>query len=90
MLPIHQRQHSQLHDWNYRIQLGLDDPIIFSSNSGQNGISLADVMNENLDHLIGKDDPMFATYMGPTISLRILVRSPLAYLEETFLSGPDF
>ena len=85
-LPIPQRQYGQLNDGSYRVQLGLDDPIMFSSHSGQDGISLADIMNENIHDLIGKDDPMFVNCMGPVISLRILVRSILVYLEEMFSS----
>lgn len=83
-LSIPQRQYGQLHNGSYRAQLGLDDPIIFPSHSGQDGILLANVMNENIHDLIGKDDPMFMNCMCPVISLRILVRLTSAYLEETF------
>jgi len=89
-LPIPQRQYGQLHDGSYRAQLGLDDPITFSSHSGQDGVLLADVMDEKTHDLTGRDDPMFVDHMSPAISLRILVRSISAYLEEISLSWLDF
>ena len=89
-LPIPQRQYGQLHDGSYRAQLGLDDPIMFPSHSGQDGILLADVMNEDIYDLVGKDDPMFVNCMSPVISLHILVRSTSAYLEKVILSWLNF
>lgn len=88
-LPIPQRQYGQLHDGSYRAQLGLGDPIIFSSHSGQDGVLLADIMDEKTHDLTGREDPMFVDCMSPAISLRILVRSISAYLEEISLSWLD-
>lgn len=89
-LPIPQRQYGQLHDGSYRAQLGLDDPITFSSHSRQDGVLLADVMDEKIHDLVGGEDPMFVNCMSPAISLRILVRLTLAYLEEVPLSWLNF
>lgn len=72
------------------MQLGLDDPIMFSSHSGQDGVLLANVMDEEVHDLIGGEDPMFVDCMSPAISLRILVRSTSVYLEEISLSWLDF
>ena len=62
---------------------------MFSSHSGQDGVLLADIMDEKTRDLTGREDPMFVDCMSPAISLRILVRSISAYLEEISLSWLD-
>ena len=58
---------------------------MFLIRSGRNGIAFTDVLNENFDHLVGRDDPMFANYTGPAVSLRLEVSPASAYQEETSL-----
>ena len=57
---------------------------MFPSCSGQKGILLDDAMNEVVHDLVGGDEPVFASYTRPAISLRILVRSNLVYLKGYF------
>lgn len=59
---------------------------MFPSGSGQKGILLADAVNEDVHDLVGGDEPVFAGYTCPAVSLRILVRSHLVYLKKVFLS----
>ena len=59
---------------------------MFPSCSGQKGILLADAVNEDVHDLVGGDEPVFASYTCPAVSLRILVRSNLVYLKNMFLS----
>jgi len=70
---IPQRPYVPHHRQNYFDQFIPENPITFPSRPGRDGIALTDVMNENFDYLIGRDDPMFANYAGPAISLRIEV-----------------
>ena len=74
MVP--QRSYVPHHRQNYFDQFNPDGPILFSGRSGREGIALPDVMSENFDHLAGRDDPMFANYAGPAISLRLEVSPP--------------
>lgn len=80
-VDVPQRPYVPHHRQNYFDQFIPEHPITFSSRSGREGIALNDVMNDNFD-LAGKDDPMFANYTGPAISLRLEVRSTRAYLRE--------
>jgi len=80
MVP--QRPYVPHHRQNYFDQFIPENPIVFPIRSGRDGIALTDVMNENFDHLIGRDDPMFANYTGPAISLRLEVSYVSVYLEE--------
>ena len=73
MVP--QRPYTPHHRQNYFDQFTPENPITFSNRSGQEGIALTDVMSENFDHLLGRDDPMFPNHVGPTISLRLEVSS---------------
>jgi len=73
-VPVPQRSYVPHHRQNYFDQFIADTPITFFSHSGREGIALTDVLNESFDHLVGRDDPMFASYMGPAISLRLEVR----------------
>ena len=70
---VPQRSYIPYHRQNYFDQFTPENPITFSNRSGQEGIALTDVMNEYFDHLLGRDDPMFPNYKGPTISLRLEV-----------------
>jgi hypothetical protein len=72
---VPQRPYIPHHRQNYFDQFIPETPITFPSRSGRDGIALEDVMNESFDHLLGRDDSMFANYTGPAISLRIEVRS---------------
>lgn len=74
-VEVPQRPYIPHHRQNYLDQFIPEHPITFSSRSGREGIALNDVMNDNFDHLAGRDDPMFANYAGPAISLRLEVRS---------------
>ena len=76
---IPQRSYVPHHRQNYFDQFLPEHPITFLSRAGGVGIALTDVLNENFDHLIGRDDPMFANYTGPAISLRLEVSSASAY-----------
>ena len=76
---VPQRPYVPHHRQNYFDQFIAENPITFSSRSGRDGIALADVMNDNFDHLIGRDDPMFPNYQGPAISLRLEVSSTWVY-----------
>ena len=71
MLP--QRPYVPHHRQNYFDQFNPEGPITFPKTTGGDGITLMDAMNENFDSLIGRDDPMFASYVGPAISLRLEV-----------------
>ena len=71
MLP--QRSYVPHHRQNYFDQFNPEDPITFHKTTGGDGIALMDAMNENFDRLTGRDDPMFASYVGPAISLRLEV-----------------
>ena len=72
---VPQRPYIPHHRQNYFDQFIAESPITFSIRSGRDGIALTDVMNETFDYLIGRDDPMFANYQGPAISLRLEVSS---------------
>ncbi|KAF9644729.1 hypothetical protein BDM02DRAFT_874158 [Thelephora ganbajun] len=48
-----------------------ENPITFPSRSGGDGIVLTDAINENFDHLIGRDDHVFVEYTGSAITLRL-------------------
>ena len=73
---VPQRPYTPHHRQNYFDQFIPENPITFPSrSSGREGIALADVTSENFDHLVGRDDPMFANYTGPAISLRLEVSS---------------
>jgi hypothetical protein len=80
MVP--QRQYVPHHRQNYFDHFAPESDITFPSRTGPDGIPLADVLNDNFDNLVGRDDPMFAGYVGPAISLRLEVSSTPAYLEE--------
>ena len=71
--PVPQRPYVPHHRQNYFDQFIAENPITFPSRTGRDGIALTDVMNENFDYLMGRDDPMFANYPGPAISLRLEV-----------------
>ncbi|KAF9642098.1 hypothetical protein BDM02DRAFT_3193922 [Thelephora ganbajun] len=51
-----------------QVMVPQQNPIMSLRRSGEDRIALTDVMNEGLDHLIGRDDPMFLNYTGPAIS----------------------
>jgi hypothetical protein len=71
MLP--QRPYIPHHRQNYFDQFTPEGDITFLKTTGGDGIALVDAMNESFDSLIGRDDPMFAGYAGPAISLRLEV-----------------
>lgn len=71
---VPQRPYVPHHRQSYFDQFIPENPITFPRRSGRVGITLADVMSENFDDLVGRDDPMFANYTGPAISLRLEVR----------------
>lgn len=73
-VTVPQRPYVPHHRQNYFDQFNPEHPITFPSRSGRDGIALSDVLGENFDHLVGRDDPMFANYTGPAISLRLEVR----------------
>lgn len=87
---VPQRPYVPHHRHNYFNQFIPENPIVFPSCSGWDGIMLADAMNKNFDHLIGRHDPMFANYTGPAISLRLGVNSAPVYLGETRLISTRF
>lgn len=72
-VPVPQRSYVPHHRQNYFDQFSPDAPITFPSRYGGDGIALTDVLSENFDSLFGRDDPMFANYPGPAISLRLEV-----------------
>jgi hypothetical protein len=74
-VDVPQRPYVPHHRQNYFDQFIPENPITFPTRSGRQGITLADVMGENFDNLWGRDDPMFASYTGPAISLRLEVSS---------------
>jgi hypothetical protein len=82
---VTQRPYVPHHRQNYFDQFTPEGPITFLSRTGRDGIALTDVLNENFDHLIGRDDPMFPNYAGPAISLRLEVSPASVYLEEISL-----
>jgi len=69
MLP--QRPYVPHHRQNYFDQFNPEGPITFPKTTGGDGIALMDAMNENFDSLMGRDEPMFASYAGPAITLRL-------------------
>jgi len=79
---VPQRSYVPHHRQNYFDQFSPENPITFTSRAGGVGIALTDVMNENFDLLVGRDDPMFANYTGPAISLRLEVSYVPAYRKE--------
>lgn len=72
---IPQRSYIPHHRQNYSGQFSPENPITFRSRSGREGITFTDILSENFDHLMGRDDPMFVNYMGPAVSLRLEVGS---------------
>ena len=74
-IEVPQRPYVPHHRQNYYDQFIAENPIAFPSRTGRDGIALTDVINESFDYLIGRDDPMFANYTGPAISLRLEVSS---------------
>ena len=84
-VDVPQRPYIPHHRQNYFDQFIAENPITFCTRSGRQGIAITDVMSENFDHLWGRDDPMFANYTGPAISLRLEVSSFRACLEETLI-----
>ena len=89
-VTVPQRSYVPHHRQNYFDQFIPENPITFHSRTGGDGIALVDVMNENFDHLIGRDDPMFANYTGPAISLRLEVSPTAACRDRTLLIWIDF
>ena len=90
VIVVPQRSYVPHHRQNYLEQFNPETPITFTGRSGREGIALTDVMNEYFDNLMGRDDPMFANYTGPAISLRLEVSPARAYLEGTQLTELDF
>lgn len=80
---VPQRPYVPHHRQNYFDLFIPEAPITFPRRSGGEGIALTDVLSDNFDLLLGRDDPMFVNYPGPAISLRIEVGFAWAYLEET-------
>ena len=72
---VPQRPYVPHYRQNYFDQFIAENPITFPSRSGRDGIAFTDILNENFDDLIGRDDPMFPNYQGPAISLRLEVNS---------------
>ena len=70
---IPQRPYVPHHRQNYFDQFIPESLITFPRRYGGDGIALTDIMSENFEGLVGRDDPMFADYTGPAISLRIEV-----------------
>jgi len=48
-----------------------ESPITFHRQPGGSGIELTDVLDDSLDDLVGRDDPMFPNHTGLSISLRL-------------------
>lgn len=74
-VDVPQRPYVPHHRQNYFDQFIPENPITFPTRSGRQGIAITDITSENFDHLLGRDDPMFANYPGPAISVRIEVSS---------------
>ena len=72
-VPVPQRPYVPHHRQNYFDQFIPEHPITFPRRYGGDGITLTDVVSENFDCIVGRDDPMFANYVGPAISLRLEV-----------------
>lgn len=72
-VPLPQRPYVPHHRQNYFDHFIPENPITFLRHSGVDGITLKEALAENFDSLIGRDDPMFANYPGPAISLRLEV-----------------
>ena len=72
-IVVPQRPYVPHHRQNYYEQFNPENPITFLPRYGGDGITLADVLSESFDFLVGRDDPMFANYAGPAISLRLEV-----------------
>lgn len=72
-IAVPQRPYVPHHRQNYFDQFIPEAPITFPLRSGGEGMSLDDALAENFDYLIGRDDPMFANYTGPAISIRLEV-----------------
>jgi len=68
---VPQRPYVPHHRQNYFDQFIPENPITFPRRHGGDGIPFTDVLSENFDCLVGRDDPMFANYTGPAISLRL-------------------
>lgn len=60
-----------------------ESPITFHRQLGGSGIELTEVLDDNLDDLVGRDDPMFSNYTGLSISLRLEVQFRLSISCET-------
>jgi hypothetical protein len=78
-VAVPQRSYVPHHRQNYFDQFTPDSPITFPLRHGGDGIALTDVLSENFDFLVGRDDSMFPTYAGPAISLRLEVSFISAY-----------
>ena len=89
-IDVPQRPYIPHHRQNYFDHFAAENPITFPSRSGRGGIALTDVLNENFDHLVGRDDPMFANYVGPAISLRLEVSSTRVYLGKNVVDLARF
>lgn len=57
--------------WHHRVEPKPEDRATFRCLFGGDGIMLDDALRGNFEHLIGRDDPMFADYMGYSMNLRI-------------------
>ena len=55
-----------------------ESPITFHRQLGGSGIELTEVLDDNLDDLVGRNDPMFSNYTGLSISLRLEVQFRLS------------
>ena len=72
------------HHWqNYFDQFNQENPIAFPRHAGWVGIVSIGVVNENFDHSVGRDDPVFANHRGPAISLRLEASPASGYVGET-------
>jgi hypothetical protein len=79
-IAVPQRAYVPHHRQNYFDQFIPETPITFPLRSGGEGMSLDDALAENFDYLVGRDDPMFANYTGPAISIRLEVSFAALYL----------